>query len=236
MIPAEVLDALKAAGGTAEMILAVVKADQAIEARARQAKRERDAERKRTSRANKASVSALSHGQTVTSRDGRGQGVTARDIADPPRSNTPPVKKDTSSGPRGPSDDAEGASDDPRQRLFSSGREALEKLTGKTPDSCRSLIGRWLKVVDDEAIHVLGAIEDACRGPPADPTAWITARLQSLKRTEALNGRGRQSVAAGGESGSPITRAIQGHIRAISGEDDGGGERDPRASRLLSHR
>jgi hypothetical protein len=73
---------------------------------------------------------------------------------------------------------------DLRAELFNRGLEILARITGRTPDSCRSLIGRWLKLTDDEAVHVLAAIEDAERNRVADPTAWITARLKSLNRTQ----------------------------------------------------
>ena len=50
-------------------------------------------------------------------------------------------------------------------------------MTGKTPDSCRSLVGKWLKSVNDEAIYVLAAIEDAERNKIADPVPWINQVL-----------------------------------------------------------
>jgi hypothetical protein len=71
------------------------------------------------------------------------------------------------------------ASCDVRIRLFNHGLRTLATITGKTPDSCRSLIGKWLKAVNDEAIHVLGAIEDAARNRIADPVPWITRALTS---------------------------------------------------------
>jgi hypothetical protein len=63
--------------------------------------------------------------------------------------------------------------DDPRTRLFNVGLKTLANITGKTPDSCRSQVGRWLKAANDEAIHVLAAIEGAERNRVADPVAWI---------------------------------------------------------------
>ena len=67
---------------------------------------------------------------------------------------------------------------DIRGDLFGKGLATLAEITGKTPDSCRSLVGKWLKSVNDEAIHVLGAIENAQRNRVADPVAWITRALQ----------------------------------------------------------
>ncbi len=70
-----------------------------------------------------------------------------------------------------------GASRDIRADLFGKGLKSLATMTGKTPDSCRSLVGKWLKSVNDEAIHVLGAIEDAERNRVVDPVAWINRAL-----------------------------------------------------------
>lgn len=64
MISGEVLDALLAAGATAEMIVAAVKADAAIEEARRQERRQGDAERQRRSRSNRKSCDV-----TVTPRD-----------------------------------------------------------------------------------------------------------------------------------------------------------------------
>jgi hypothetical protein len=75
--------------------------------------------------------------------------------------------------------DPNGSARDIRADLFGKGLKTLAAITGKTPDSCRSLAGKWLKFVNDEAIHVLGAIEDAERNRIADPVAWINRALQS---------------------------------------------------------
>jgi len=83
-----------------------------------------------------------------------------------------------------------GASPDIRSELFGRGLKSLAGITGKTPDSCRSLVGKWLKSVHDEAIHVLGAIDDAERNRVADPVAWINRALQP----HGANGHGKRSV------------------------------------------
>lgn len=79
---------------------------------------------------------------------------------------------------------------DIRADLFRNGLQALARITGKTPDSCRSLVGRWLKSANDEAIHVLAAIEDAERNRVADPVAWINRALQS----KFTNGKPKRTV------------------------------------------
>lgn len=71
---------------------------------------------------------------------------------------------------------------DPRTDLFNRGRQTLERITGKTPDSARALIGRFLKLANDEAVAVLGAIEDAERNKIADPVPWISRALGQRAR------------------------------------------------------
>lgn len=78
------------------------------------------------------------------------------------------------------------AVDDPRTRLFREGLSKLAAMTGKGPDSCRSFIGKCLKAAEDNAIVVLGLIEDAERNRAADPASYIAARLKSR---ESGNGK-----------------------------------------------
>lgn len=113
---------------------------------------------------------------------------------------------------------------DVRTRLFRNGLQTLAKITGKTPDSCRATVGKWLKSVNDEAIHVLGAIEDAERNRIADPVAWINQVLKS-----------HQGTAHGQASKPNGLAATLGKLRehiADTGRSDEGGQPPPR---LLSH-
>ncbi len=75
---------------------------------------------------------------------------------------------------------------DHRKRLFSEGLQKLAAMTGKGPDACRSFVGKCLKAASDDAVTVLGLIEDAERNQVVDPSAWIAARLKS-----AENGNGK---------------------------------------------
>lgn len=74
--------------------------------------------------------------------------------------------------------DAPSASDDPRKRLFDEGLKKLAKITGKGPDACRSFVGKCLKAASDDAVTVLGLIDEAERNQAVDPSAWIAARLK----------------------------------------------------------
>ena len=75
---------------------------------------------------------------------------------------------------------------DHRKRLFDEGLKKLATMTGKGPDACRSFVGKCLKAADDNAVTVLGLIEDAERNQTVDPAAWISARLKPREQT---NGR-----------------------------------------------
>ena len=70
---------------------------------------------------------------------------------------------------------------DHRKRLFDFGLPKLAAMTGKGPDACRSFVGKCLKAAGDDAITVLGLIEEAERNRVVDPSAWIAARLKPME-------------------------------------------------------
>lgn len=111
---------------------------------------------------------------------------------------------------------------DPRADLFNRGLEALARMTGKTPDSCRSIVGKWLKTVDDEAIQVLGAIDDADRNRIADPVAWISKSL----KPRGANGHGRVTV-------QQASADLVDRLRALDGPGDIRGREGAPSLRLL---
>ena len=80
---------------------------------------------------------------------------------------------------------------DHRKRLFNEGLEKLQRMTGKGPDSCRSYLGKCLKEAQDDAVIVLGLIEDAERNQVVDPSAWIASRL---KTRENGNGQAKRGI------------------------------------------
>lgn len=105
---------------------------------------------------------------------------------------------------------------DVRADLFGKGLQTLAKITGKTPDSCRSLVGKWLKSVSDEAIHVLGAIEDAERNRVADPVAWINSSLNSHG---VSNGKRGHSLAAAGADLIARAESFERETGLVAGVD-----------------
>lgn len=82
---------------------------------------------------------------------------------------------------------------DVRTRLFRSGLQTLIQITGRPTNPMRTLIGRWLRDANDDALKVLRAIEDAEVTRAADPVAWITrtigVRTHSGTDRPTLNGR-----------------------------------------------
>ena len=42
------------------------------------------------------------------------------------------------------------------------------------------MVGRWLKQAEDEAIHVLGLIEEAAKEEVADPISWIQGSINHM--------------------------------------------------------
>lgn len=115
-----------------------------------------------------------------------------------------------------------------RKRLFDEGLPKLARMTGKGPDSVRAFVGKCLKAADDDAVIVLGLIEDAERNQAMDPSAYIAARL-----------KGPQN----GQTGSKIIQAADDLRRKIAGFDGpAGGDLGLRGGsgtpppRLLSNR
>ena len=100
-------------------------------------------------------------------------------------SQSPSPKKDSEA-------DASGAEApiDHRKRLFDEGLKKLAAMTGKGPDACRSFVGKCLKAAGDDAVTVLGLIEDAERNQVVDPSAWIAIRL----KPQQGNPNGRRTV------------------------------------------
>lgn len=102
---------------------------------------------------------------------------------DPPH----PLKENTYSDPNGSGDTAPNSAlagdvivfANPRADLFGRGLKILTGLTGKPEGQLRGLLGRWLKVANDDAVKVLRTIEDAARDKRAEPVSWIEAALKS---------------------------------------------------------
>lgn len=77
---------------------------------------------------------------------------------------------------------------DVRTDLFRRGLAVLIRISGRTENGCRTLIGKWLKNANDDAIKVLRAVEDAERERPANPVSWIERVIGYREKT--TSGRG----------------------------------------------
>jgi len=118
---------------------------------------------------------------------------------------------------------------DHRKRLFSEGLEAVRRLSGKGPDASRSFIAKCLKAAEDNAVTVLGLIEDAERNEVIDPCAWIVARL---KPAENFNGKAKSGIIQAADDLRRKVASFDGPANA--GDDLRDGTRTL-ATRLLSH-
>jgi len=114
---------------------------------------------------------------------------------------------------------------DVRSRLFTDGLSTLARLTGKGPDACRSFVGKCLKAASDDAVTVLGLIEDADRNRVVDPSAWISARLKST---------GPPGISARPLTESQRKQAETNDVRAQLRDLANGRESSRNADRILS--
>jgi len=118
---------------------------------------------------------------------------------------------------------------DHRKRLFDEGLPKLAKITGKGPDACRSFVGKCLKASGDDAITVLGLIEDAERNQAVDPSAWIASRLKS---PENANGKPRSAIIQAADDLCRKLASFDGPPRKTDELRSGESKTPPR---LLSH-
>jgi uncharacterized protein YdaU (DUF1376 family) len=119
---------------------------------------------------------------------------------------------------------------DHRKRLFDEGLKKLATMTGKGPDACRSFVGKCLKASGDDAITVLGLIEDAERNQAVDPSAWIAARLKPM---ENANGKPRSAIIQAADDLCRKIASFDGPARETDEIRSGEGKNTPR---LLSYR
>jgi uncharacterized protein YdaU (DUF1376 family) len=118
---------------------------------------------------------------------------------------------------------------DARTRLFNEGLAKLALITGKGADACRSFVGKCLKAAGDDAITVLGLIEDAERNRVVDPSAWIAARL---KPAEIGNGKPKSAIIQAADDLCRKLASFDGPPREL---DELRGSEGKAAARLLSN-
>jgi hypothetical protein len=118
---------------------------------------------------------------------------------------------------------------DVRAELFQRGLQTLSRITGKGPDACRSFVGKCLKAASDDAVTVLGLIEDADRNRVVDPSAWIAARL---KTPENGHGKPKNGII---QAADDLVRKLASFDGPARGPDELRGIEGEASTRLLSH-
>jgi hypothetical protein len=107
---------------------------------------------------------------------------------------------------------------DERTRLWREGLATLERITGKTADGCRKLIGKWLKQTDDDCVKVRRTIEDADRNRIGEPVSWIEGAIGTRARIDL-------SRKKAGSSHLELKRYNQQYEQEEGdGTDEGGGD------------
>lgn len=67
---------------------------------------------------------------------------------------------------------------DARTALFHEGLSTISRMSGKPEPACRPLLGKWLKLVGDDASALLATIRRAAAIQVAEPVAWIERTLK----------------------------------------------------------
>lgn len=73
------------------------------------------------------------------------------------------------------------SSPDDKTWVFNEGAHAIAQLTSKPIARAKSLVGKWLKDLSENAGQLRGIIEDTAIKKPGDPVSWITASVQARK-------------------------------------------------------
>jgi hypothetical protein len=233
--PASLIARLAAEGVSPELLGEVAMALATAQAAAQAIERRRATDRERQAKRRE------SH---VMSRDVTGQTVTPRTAPNDPSPcppHTPPITPTPNThsdpvGPGSPSAEPTAAAEpaDPRRELFGRGKQTVRKLTGRAMDGCGSLIGKWLKITNDDAVIVLAVIDDAVARELANPIPWIE---QTLRAETQRNGTGsrdlfrQSSPSRGGRGGSSFDVVATGLARVADqrglrpgGRQNGGGQ------------
>ncbi|WP_262027123.1 hypothetical protein [Microvirga sp. Mcv34] len=228
----EMIDAMVAAGLTAEQMAALVKAQLAAQAAAdearRAAKREQATERQRRKR--ERDRKPVTH----VTRDNALQGVTERDTP----SKVPPNDNNSNPPPTSPSSDADASAlpavSDPAEvsindQIWNS-KAALSDLSGKSETAVGKWIGKALK--DHPPDVVKQGIDAALHAGTRDPFSYA--------RSVMLNSRGPQNDHQGNRNGRTHSaaqhRSSGSRLAAIMGYDDEHGGDDPAEERRVSDR
>ncbi|MFS8368965.1 winged helix-turn-helix domain-containing protein [Acetobacter indonesiensis] len=73
-----------------------------------------------------------------------------------------------------------GPNQDVRQVLFKNGLDFLQTATGRPERSTRALMGKWLKMLHDDAASLLALLSDCAAFKPAEPVSWLESQVRKL--------------------------------------------------------
>lgn len=137
----------------------------------------------------------------------------------------PESESESESEPLSSKEAAAPAAPDARTTLFQDGLARLSRITGRPPNACRNLIGRWLRDADDDAVRVSRAIEDAEINRVAEAVAWITRALKPKTRTPEI-------ILTRKEANKQAVEDVREQLRRYS-EEISGSASEP-AARIIS--
>jgi hypothetical protein len=72
-----------------------------------------------------------------------------------------------------------------RLQLWQDGTPIVQALTGLPPRKARGLLGRLLKLLDDDCARLMAILIDAEETKPIDPEGWLVSACQRGKRSNA---------------------------------------------------
>lgn len=110
-----------------------------------------------------------------------------------------------------------GVVQDARELLWRHGLKLLRGLTGKTEPQARSLIGKWLRVLEDDCSALGSILVEATEARPVDPIPWITAAVDARKKPKYRNGFlqliANEGVPSASPQPDPVTAFLEAHAR-----------------------
>lgn len=74
---------------------------------------------------------------------------------------------------------------DARTHLFQTGLLFLQRVTGRPDRSARALMGKWLKMLADDAATLLAVLAECEAFNPAEPVSWLEATVRHRLAAQA---------------------------------------------------
>ncbi|KFL87912.1 hypothetical protein AmDm5_1914 [Acetobacter malorum] len=105
-----------------------------------------------------------------------------------------------------------GPDSDARTHLFNTGLLFLKRVTGRPDRSARALLGKWLKMLADDAATLLAVLAECEAFNPAEPVSWLeaTIRHRLAAQREAAQAEAAQTDATSQTTHAPNTTTPAG--------------------------